>query len=343
MGRTGGAGTHGGGGGSHSSHSGGSHSHSSHSFGGSSRSSFSGSSSSKRGIHTSSRSGYSSPPRGHMPPPVRRRRWYGYGPTRTVVHHYGGFSLTRLLSSIIAVMLIFFILVSVFSGMRGDKEVVSTVNRERITGSSFTEDCIVDELGWIREDGSTAQKVGRSLEAFWRETGIQPYVVLLPYDSTIKTADDRYDFADAYFTDKIADESAILVMYFDSASNNEDGNWEMVKGLMTSAVMDDEATEIFWNYLDRYWYDLTYSVPQALENMFTSTGKTIMTKTTTGMDVLKVVFIGVAIVIAGAVIIVVMKTRRKHKAEENAETERILNTPLESASDQLLDKYSDGK
>ena len=67
-----------------------------------------------------------------------------------------------------------------------------------------------------------------------------------------------------------------------------------------------------------------------------------MTKTTTGMDILKYVVIGIVILVAAFMVIKIMRIRRRHAAEAAAETERILSTPLDmSGSDSLADKYSD--
>jgi len=47
-------------------------------------------------------------------------------------------------------------------------------------------------------------------------------------------------------------------------------------------------------------------------------------------------------VLGGLVLVIrIMKTKRKHEAEKAAETEQILNTPLEKSRDELLDKYLD--
>lgn len=94
---------------------------------------------------------------------------------------------------------------------------------------------------------------------------------------------------------------------------------------------------------ENYWYS-DMSTDDMFTTIFTKTADRIMTKSTTAADVGNnaVKVIGVIVVFAG--IIVVMVLRRKHKAEEAKETEKILNTPLngDSEADDLLKKYKKG-
>ena len=330
MGRSGGGGggSHSSGGGfSHSSHSSSSYSHSSHS---SSRSS-SRSSSSRRPSGGPYFGGYRrTGGYTHIGPTYIGGRGYGYGGVRRAG------CLTSIVSTLI-VVIVLCVLISALSNSSG-KIPESTVNRERLVGGSFTADCVDDELGWLADDGRSESWLGGRLQKFWDATGVQPYVILVPYDASLSTSEARYNWADGYFADYINRNDAMLLVYFD---DEPDGTWEMVCGNMTGTVLDAEAKDIFWGCLDRYWNDLDYTVPEALDEAFETAGERIMTKTTTGMDVMKYVVIGVVIIAAAACVIFIMKTKRKHEAEENAETARILNTPLEDMTDNLVDKYSD--
>lgn len=328
MGRTGG------------SHSGGGHSHSSHSSSGRSHSSHS---SSRSFSSAGSRTGGSS-----------SRSSYGYGGTRAPrvrnsVHVYGGGFyggspanpakgiLIWLAMTAIMIMLIMAISTSNGSGIKA-----STVNRERLDGGSFTESCVDDQLGWIKGGGMTEKAMGARLQPFWDATGVQPYVVMLPYGEGSDDPDYRYQWADDYYSENIGRDDAMLLAYFDA---EPDGNWEMVCGNLTGSVLDPEAKEIFWSVLDSKWNDLDNSVPEALEKAFSDAGRRIMAKTTTGADVAKWAVILCCVIAAGITAVAVMNARRRHKAEEAAETERILNAPLESlgADDPLVDKYGGGE
>lgn len=75
-----------------------------------------------------------------------------------------------------------------------------------------------------------------------------------------------------------------------------------------------------------------------LQKSFDSTAKTIMKKSTTSKDIIKIIciIVGIVIVIGGIIYILRMKFKRdKEKAKETIE---ILKTPLDK-SDDLRDKY----
>lgn len=331
MGRAG-AGAGGGGGG----HSGGGHS-SSRSSGGHHVSS--GSSGRRAGGGGSSYSGRSSYGGGGFygggfyPRPPRR--------STVIVSNGGGFNF-------IVVLIIFIVIFySVFGGFlspdsSSTKSVPkSTQNRERLeSGVGYDNNCIVDNIGWF----DNVTKTEKSIKKFYDKTGVQPYIVLNAYDSTLLTDTAKEEYAKKWYDEHIKNESTFLYMYFaEPDTDNDVGYMAYVNGKQVSSVMDSEAIEIFWAYVDKYWYS-DMSTDDMFTTIFTKTADRIMTKSTTAADVGNnaVKVIGVIVVFAG--IIVVMVLRRKHKAEEAKETEKILNTPLngDSEADDLLKKYKKG-
>lgn len=326
------AGAGGGGGG----HSGGGHS-SSRSSGGHHVSS--GSSGRRAGGGRSSYSGHSSYGGG---------RFYGGGfyprpPRRsTVIVSHGG-SFNAVISLIIFVV----VLIAAFGGFPSSnssstKSVPkSTQNRERLeSGVGYDNNCIVDNIGWF----DNVTKTEKSIKKFYDKTGVQPYIVLNAYDSTLLTDTAKEEYAKKWYDEHIKNENTFLYMYFaEPDTDNDVGYMAYVNGKQVSSVMDSEAIEIFWAYVDKYWYS-DMSTDDMFTTIFTKTADRIMTKSTTAADVGNnaVKVIGVIVVFAG--IIIVMVVRRKHKAEEAKETEKILNTPLDgdSEADDLLKKYKKG-
>ena len=331
MGRAG-AGAGGGGGG----HSGGGHS-SSRSSGGHHVSS--GSSGRRAGGGGSSYSSHSSYGGGGFygggfyPRPPRR--------SSVIVSHGGNFN------AVISLIIFVVVLIAAFGGFPSSnssstKSVPkSTQNRERLeSGVGYDNNCIVDNIGWF----DNVTKTEKSIKKFYDKTGVQPYIVLNAYDSTLLTDTAKEEYAKKWYDEHIKNESTFLYMYFaEPDTDNDVGYMAYVNGKQVPSVMDSEAIEIFWAYVDKYWYS-DMSTDDMFTTIFTKTADRIMTKSTTAADVgnnaIKV--IGVIIVFAG--IIVVMVLRRKHKAEEAKETEKILNTPLngDSEADDLLKKYKKG-
>lgn len=378
MGRSGGGGSRGGGM-SHSSHSSSVHSHSSHSSSRSGSSFRTGSSFSSRSGSPYRRQNCPSFEHGQRPAPVpvQKPKHKTQAPRSTVIinnttvnrtpsqsSRYGytqpvissGYSGPRypalqdppvqkkrsIWPALIAVALAIMIICIIWAFIAAGSGVpASTVNRQRLTAGSFTTDCVTDNTGWLMEDGSSEAKLGSAIQQFWDKTGIQPYIVLEPYDSSHDTPDERFDWADQYYLDNIGREDAMLLVYFD---DEPDGDWEMVCGTLTGQVLDNEAKDIIWGTLDRYWNDLSYTVPQALENGLNKSAERMMVKTASLLDIVKAIAVAFMIIITGAVIITIMKTIRQHGAEKAAETERILSAPLENAgakTDPLVEKYHD--
>lgn len=335
MGRAGaggGGGGHSGGGHSSSRSSGGHHVSSGSSgrragSGGSSHSSYSSRSSYGSGGFCGSYGG------GFYPRPPRR--------STVIVSHGGNFN------AVISLIIFVVVLIAAFGGFPSSnssstKSVPkSTQNRERLeSGVGYDNNCIVDNIGWF----DNVTKTEKSIKQFYDKTGVQPYIVLNAYDSALLTDTAKEEYAKKWYDEHIKNESTFLYMYFaEPDTDNDVGYMAYVNGKQVSSVMDSEAIEIFWAYVDKYWYS-DMSTDDMFTTIFTKTADRIMTKSTTAADVGNnaVKVIGVIVVFAG--IIVVMVIRRKHKAEEAKETEKILNTPLngDSEADDLLKKYKKG-
>ena len=270
---------------------------------------------------------------GFYPRPPRR--------SSVIVSHGGNFN------AVISLIIFVVVLIAAFGGFPSSnssstKSVPkSTQNRERLeSGVGYDNNCIVDNIGWF----DNVTKTEKSIKKFYDKTGVQPYIVLNAYDSTLLTDTAKEEYAKKWYDEHIKNESTFLYMYFaEPDTDNDVGYMAYVNGKQVPSVMDSEAIEIFWAYVDKYWYS-DMSTDDMFTTIFTKTADRIMTKSTTAADVgnnaIKV--IGVIVVFAG--IIVVMVIRRKHKAEEAKETEKILNTPLNgnSEADDLLKKYKKG-
>lgn len=258
-----------------------------------------------------------------------------------IVSHGGSFN------AIISLIIFIVVLIAAFGGFPSSnssstKSVPkSTQNRERLeSGVGYDNNCIVDNIGWF----DNVTKTEKSIKQFYDKTGVQPYIVLNAYDSTLLTDTAKEEYAKKWYDEHIKNESTFLYMYFaEPDTDNDVGYMAYVNGKQVSSVMDSEAIEIFWAYVDKYWYS-DMSTDDMFTTIFTKTADRIMTKSTTAADVGNnaVKVIGVIVVFAG--IIAVMVIRRKHKAEEAKETEKILNTPLngDSEADDLLKKYKKG-
>ena len=265
----------------------------------------------------------------HHTPPPPRRGYYGY---RRNVYTSSSSGLGTLIACLIVFAVVIF---SFFMIASDDSDVTSTINREKIENPiPYDNNCIKDELGYVEN----TSKLSKNLKNFYNKTGIQPYIYLKSYDETLTSDSQKDNYAQNWYEQNIDNEDTFLFVYYEDQDPNEIGYMAYVNGKQVTSVMDSEAVNIFWNYIDRYWTDDSLSTVEVFTKTFNSTANTIMEKSTTSNDIIKTIciIVGIIIVIGGIIYILRMKFKRdKEKAKETVE---ILKTPLDK-SDELRDKY----
>lgn len=265
----------------------------------------------------------------HHTPPPPRRGYYGY---RRNVYTSSSSGLGTLIACLIVFAVVIF---SFFMIASDDSDVTSTINREKIENPiPYDNNCIKDELGYVEN----TSKLSKNLKNFYNKTGIQPYIYLKSYDETLTSDSQKDNYAQNWYEQNIDNEDTFLFVYYEDQDPNEIGYMAYVNGKQITSVMDSEAVNIFWNYIDRYWTDNSLSTVEVFTKTFNSTANTIMEKSTTSNDIIKIIciIVGIVIVIGGIIYILRMKFKRdKEKAKETVE---ILKTPLDK-SDELRDKY----
>lgn len=265
----------------------------------------------------------------HHTPPPPRRGYYGY---RRNVYTSSSSGLGTLIACLIVFAVVIF---SFFMIASDDSDVTSTINREKIENPiPYDNNCIKDELGYVEN----TSKLSKNLKNFYNKTGIQPYIYLKSYDETLTSDSQKDNYAQNWYEQNIDNEDTFLFVYYEDQDPNEIGYMAYVNGKQVTSVMDSEAVNIFWNYIDRYRTDDSLSTVEVFTKTFNSTANTIMEKSTTSNDIIKIIciIVGIIIVIGGIIYILRMKFKRdKEKAKETVE---ILKTPLDK-SDELRDKY----
>lgn len=265
----------------------------------------------------------------HHTPPPPRRGYYGY---RRNVYTSSSSGLGTLIACLIVFAVVIF---SFFMIASDDSDVTSTINREKIENPiPYDNNCIKDELGYVEN----TSKLSKNIKNFYNKTGIQPYIYLKSYDETLTSDSQKDNYAQNWYEQNIDNEDTFLFVYYEDQNPNEIGYMAYVNGKQVTSVMDSEAVNIFWNYIDRYWTDNSLSTVEVFTKTFNSTANTIMEKSTTSNDIIKIIciIVGIVIVIGGIIYILRMKFKRdKEKAKETVE---ILKTPLDK-SDELRDKY----
>lgn len=252
---------------------------------------------------------------------------------------------------IIATVIILAVLAMALSAGSKDGGIpASTAAREKVsTGHAYDSDCVVDEIGWIDNES----KLSKDLQAFYKATGCQPFVYMKAYDPNCSTDAELADWAAAYYDTNFKDRQHVVFYAYACEApdpNDDSGNgWQNVQlGTQSSLVMDAEALDIFWAYIDADWSTWDANDNDGMyADVFSRTAGRIMQKTATGTDVAVSVIKLVAIVVIGAVIVTVIVLKHKRAREEAAETAAILSAPLgqtaaRTEADELASRYSGG-
>lgn len=301
----------GGGGGGGRSSGGGSHSRS---FGGTSSHSSRGGGSSHRS--SSSYRSYSGPRVTH--------HYHHYGGGYYGGGYYGGGYFSSILTALIILFMIAVIVVMV-AGSSGNVT-KSTVEREPLKPyASFDKGAIDDQAGWIH-DKKTLQK---GMESFYKETGVQPALVICEDINGKKYLPDSevQAFMEEEYDGLIGNERGLLVLFCEYA----DSDWYMyyMAGTDAQTVMDDEACDILMDYAHSLYTDSSLSDEEFFAGIFRKTGERIMTTTPTMASKIPVIMGGIVIIAAMAIGLKALKAKHKRDAEKAAETERILKTPID--------------
>ena len=242
----------------------------------------------------------------------------------------------RVLMPYISVLVIILV-VWIFLFANNNKALKSTIDRKPLTGvQAYNNECVIDEIDYVEN----VPRLASNLKYFYDATGVQPYVYFKAYDASLTTDEMKLQWAKEYYDTHINQDNGFLYIYFGEQDvDNDVGYMCYMNGTQTASVMDSEAVEIFWGYIDRYW-TTDMSTVEVITNAFSSTSDTIMASTTATKGAIKAVAILLTVVVIGVVIIVVIKLKHKRAREEAAETERILNTDIKDLASQEVEELA---
>lgn len=323
MGRGGGGGSRGGGG-----RSGGSRGGSYRSSGGGGRGYSSG------GGHRSSYSSYH-PSHVHH---VHHHHSYGYGYGRPVYSSPAASAATLAIIIFIFLMMIGSIFVMSLTKPGITK---STIDREPLGKQyvNLSTTWLQDDIGWIRSNS----KVEKGLRYFYDKTGVQPFLYLTETvnGSYTPSGPEVQAFANDVYDQLFTDEGH-MVFVFQCRDESDIYTMAAVTGMQAKTVVDDEALEILYDFMDSYFYS-DKTEDELFADAFHSAADRMM-KTTPSYGAIFIILI-LAIILA-TVIFFILKAIFKRKKEAAQETIDILNAPTSSTMedpemDALRQKYDD--
>lgn len=215
----------------------------------------------------------------------------------------------------------------------------STYEREKLpSDAALATGYFTDAAGdWI---DSPAQ-LEKGLKSFYNETGVWPYVYILPNGYTT-SIDELTVMAEDLYDELFADEAHFLLVFCDDGYGGY--NCGYCVGAQAKTIMDSEALAILADYLDRHYADYSIDEEEVFSNAFADTGERIMTVTKSAAENIAPYAAGVVgIIVVAGVVVFIVRNRAKQQEEERKHREAVLNTPLEKFGstqvDELTKKY----
>ena len=253
---------------------------------------------------------------------------------------------------ILVICIFSMVISSMFSNVGTSSVAESTKEREALSGVVTETSYYQDDIGWI----TNSSKLTSGLKDFYKATGVQPYVLFVPYSSTYWTSGTTFneskatDYLETVYSNTFEDEGHFIFAYFQCKNDSKsemDGEFYYLSGYSADTIMDDEALEIFWGYFEINCYDTSLSIEEMISNTFSETAENIMSTPTNGWDVLIVIFVVIAVILIIYIIYKAMKDKHKREKEKEEYTKEILDKPLETFGDtdtsELEKKYEDKK
>lgn len=290
------------------------------SFGGRSSSSHRGgsSSSSHRGGSSSFRPGSSS----YRPSWSYHHHHYhgsygsGYGGYSTIPSGFIGLAIVCVAMAII--FLVFVGITASGNNIKINGARSSTIERTAIQPEGpFDKNCIDDRAGWITDRNTLL----RGMEQFYKATGVQPAICI-----TEDIDGDVEDFASARYDELVGHEKGVLLLFHEWAPSEWSSYYMAGKAAQT--VMDTEACDIMLDFVEAY-YTSDMSEDEYFGAVFRETGERIMTVTPTIASKIPWIMGGVVVLVIMFAGVKALQLKHKRDKERAAETERILNTPVD--------------
>ncbi len=223
--------------------------------------------------------GRSRPSHTHTPRVTRA----GYRPYRHIIRGRNSVPSGGGSAGIIWILLAF-LLAGVFSffTISGNMipDVASTVDRTPLVGQ-------VNETGWYEDNLDWViypQVLTDGLVHFYEKTGVQPYLLLTAYDPSYWQGDEIdvqavESYLNDYYESHFTDEAHIIFAYFASADDSiteMEGHFYYLCGYAADKIMDEEALDIFWTYLEHYYRNTSDNLEQMISHTFSHTADVIM-------------------------------------------------------------------
>jgi len=253
----------------------------------------------------------------------------------------GGAGCGFILMAVFLLMVVMIVISSIgnFNPTMPGSVTPSTIEREPLPSGLVNEtDYYTAQTGWFENHTTLLH----GLRHFYNETGVQPHIYITDNldGETDPSFDEFYEYADNLYDELFTDEAHLLLVFFEPSAGNY--IFELVRGKQIGTVVDNEAMDIIYDYVERYYHDHSLTYDQLFSKAFEDSADRMM-------EVTKSPWITVWIVIAVVVLIFILfswwKSKQAQKNLEAQQTKDILSQPIEkfgaSPEEELTKKYQD--
>lgn len=197
-------------------------------------------------------------------------------------------------------------------------EYTTSTKREPLEGIVSKTDWYEDQLGWISSENVLIE----GLEDFYKQTGIQPYVLFVKYSEDLwndgnlaPTLADEY--LEQVYEEKFSDEGHFIFAYFQCANDSKqemEGEFRYLGGYSTDTIMDNEAIRILWGYFENNYYNTSLTIEEMISNTFSQTGNSIMQNSEKNQSKAPMI---ISIILISILVIVFIFALVKNKVNKN--------------------------
>jgi uncharacterized membrane protein len=294
------------------------------------------------------------PPRPHVHVHHHGGGFGGFGGfrRRPVVHLGGGGGgcggcLGTSMFGVVIIIVLAIVLFSSFTrmasfpgeGVSNSNVTVSTVEREPLPSGSVIETAYyTDEVNWIFDK----DELQKGLRNFYKATGVQPHLYITDTinSSHYPSYEEGEAFAKQKYAEMFKDESHLLFVFFEY-NESEYYMWYWL-GELAETVLDVEATDILMDYMQIYYTDMSLGSEEYFSKAFNDAGERIMNVQKSPWPVVIIVLVAALVLF---LLFIWWQKAQLQKKKEAEQTERILNTPLETFNgddaEDLAKKYED--
>ena len=219
-------------------------------------------------------------------------------------------------------------------------EATSTHQREKLPAGTAQITPYFNDLDgdWIHN----TNVLETGLRAFADETGVMPYVYILPNGYTTSTSE-LTRTAEEVYQDNFDDEGHFVLVFCDNGHGGY--NCGYCVGSAARSIMDDEAVSVLAKNLDDAYANQSLSEEEIFSEAFSETAAEIMADPAEAQRPLVIGAIMLGVFVVAMILLGAHKTREEKRQAEQKRLDDLLNQPLETFGDQELDdlekKYTD--